>query len=263
MAGKLLWDGVKAKTKEEKYNTIYEIKSNLFSNNCSILYKIFKENNINSNFVMIFKYIKELKFSEKPNYDYLKQVLKDISSNYCIKYDYEYDWTYNCNTDEFKGFTIIDNKKPNSKSNYNSEDYIRRSESLNISLNSSNEDNIREAVNDNQNFKSQNVDKFIDNNKNCNENNNTNEYSCKFNKNSFINTSNDKLKSIIKKPIASDNKLISINELKFVINENNICNKDIDSINIKNNIACDYNNSKKIVFGKNKYLNNISNEFNL
>lgn len=38
-------------------------------------------------------YVKNLKFDEKPNYDMLRGLFKQMMKNANIEYDYIYDWT--------------------------------------------------------------------------------------------------------------------------------------------------------------------------
>ena len=40
-----------------------------------------------------FTYCKNLKFDEKPDYKYLRQLFRDIMQTSYFKFDYVYDWT--------------------------------------------------------------------------------------------------------------------------------------------------------------------------
>jgi hypothetical protein len=43
-------------------------------------------------FVSFFQYCKSLQFEEKPDYSYLKSLLKTVFERYNYVYDYLYDW---------------------------------------------------------------------------------------------------------------------------------------------------------------------------
>lgn len=86
--GKLPWDGIKAKNKAEKYNIIYERKIHLFNN----IDTFCKDSEMDDTYAKMFKYIRSLSFTEKPDYIYLRDCLNNICQRHNFIYDYEYDW---------------------------------------------------------------------------------------------------------------------------------------------------------------------------
>lgn len=100
---KLPWDGIQKNTKEEKYLTIQERKSEL----CDRIINLNKNKNKTSNtdnsisndlisdYAGLLNYIKSLNFYDDPDYEYMKEVLISISLKYNITINYEYDWDLN------------------------------------------------------------------------------------------------------------------------------------------------------------------------
>ena len=43
-------------------------------------------------FITYLKYCKRLRYSEKPDYYYLKQIFRRLFKKHKFKYDYKYDW---------------------------------------------------------------------------------------------------------------------------------------------------------------------------
>lgn len=43
--------------------------------------------------VLIFKYCRTLSFEQEPDYEYIKQLLKDIAVHYFFKFDYDFEWS--------------------------------------------------------------------------------------------------------------------------------------------------------------------------
>ena len=92
--GALPWQGLKAKTPEEKVQAIIEKKiSTSIETLCkdlpcnSIIYEYVAE------FLKYMKYIRETKFEQKPDYQYLRKLFRDL---YLSKYntlDFKFDWT--------------------------------------------------------------------------------------------------------------------------------------------------------------------------
>lgn len=82
--GTLPWQGLKAKTKLEKYSKILERKENT---PLDILCK-----GIPVEFANYLSYCRKLKFDEKPDYNYLKRMLKELYMREGYEYDYVYDW---------------------------------------------------------------------------------------------------------------------------------------------------------------------------
>ena len=70
---------------EEQYNKIKEMK---ISSNVEILAK-----DCHEEFAFFLNYVRDLKFEEKPDYSFLKKLLRNIADKENIFYDfYNYDW---------------------------------------------------------------------------------------------------------------------------------------------------------------------------
>ena len=85
--GKLNWDGIKCKTKEEKIQKIMEKKEE-FKNN-----KEYKK--LPQTFSQIFQYVYHLGFEEKPNYEYIFGIISKGLEKFEGESNYEktlYDW---------------------------------------------------------------------------------------------------------------------------------------------------------------------------
>ena len=84
--GFLPWQGIKAKNKNEKNQLILEKKISTSIN------EICK--NLPNEFATLFNYIKNLKFEDKPNYLYLKELLGKIFNRNNYIYDLNFDFSY-------------------------------------------------------------------------------------------------------------------------------------------------------------------------
>ena len=85
LKGKLPWQKIKAKDKEEKFKKILEKKLEISSNElCSGIPKEFE---------IFLDYAKNLKYDEKPEYNMLQDLLYKIMKNENYKNDYIFDWT--------------------------------------------------------------------------------------------------------------------------------------------------------------------------
>ena len=85
LKGKLPWQNIIAKNKEEKYKKILEKKMEISSEElCKDLPKEFE---------MFLEYNKNIKYEEKPDYKYLHNLIDKIMDENNIKNDYIYDWT--------------------------------------------------------------------------------------------------------------------------------------------------------------------------
>lgn len=83
--GKLPWQGLNIRNKSEKVKQIYEIKKK------TKLFELCK--NTPKEFYYYMKYCRNLKYTEKPDYNYLKDLFsKLLHKKY--KLDYIYDWDY-------------------------------------------------------------------------------------------------------------------------------------------------------------------------
>lgn len=63
------------------------------NNKAYILYICIIENNIPKNFLNFYEYVRNLSFEEKPNNEYLKELLKDLARKNNIDLETQlYDW---------------------------------------------------------------------------------------------------------------------------------------------------------------------------
>ncbi len=83
--GCLPWQGLPAKTKKEKYDKIRDKKVHT---SIAALCKGFP-----AEFEAYLTYCRQLQFSEKPDYAYLKKLFKDLFVKQGYEYDYIYDWS--------------------------------------------------------------------------------------------------------------------------------------------------------------------------
>jgi len=83
--GSLPWQGLPAKNKKQKYQKITEKK---VSTPVEQLCEGFP-----SEFMTYLKYTKNLRFADKPDYDYLVKLFRDLFNRKAYKYDGVYDWS--------------------------------------------------------------------------------------------------------------------------------------------------------------------------
>lgn len=83
--GSLPWQGLKANNKKQKYEKISEKK---MSTNVEVLCKGFP-----SEFAMYLNYCRALRFEEKPDYTYLRQLFRVLFQTLNHQFDYLFDWT--------------------------------------------------------------------------------------------------------------------------------------------------------------------------
>lgn len=83
--GSLPWQGLKANNKKQKYEKISEKK---MSTNVEVLCKGFA-----AEFAMYLNYCRGLRFEEKPDYTYLRQLFRILFRTMNHLYDYLFDWT--------------------------------------------------------------------------------------------------------------------------------------------------------------------------
>jgi hypothetical protein len=76
--------GIKANDKKKKYELIAMKKMNITSN------ELFKT--LPKQYLILYNYIRSLKFNEKPDYIYIRSQIRSIFLKYHYKYDYIYDW---------------------------------------------------------------------------------------------------------------------------------------------------------------------------
>ena len=82
--GELPWQGLKAKVLKERYSRIMETKIQTsivnLCKNCPKELEVFMH------------YVRDLRFDEKPDYNYLRKLFRNISENLKIEYDGIFDW---------------------------------------------------------------------------------------------------------------------------------------------------------------------------
>eukprot|EP00445_Apocalathium_hangoei_P091047 CAMPEP_0204245708 /NCGR_PEP_ID=MMETSP0361-20130328/97771_1 /ASSEMBLY_ACC=CAM_ASM_000343 /TAXON_ID=268821 /ORGANISM="Scrippsiella Hangoei, Strain SHTV-5" /LENGTH=415 /DNA_ID=CAMNT_0051218917 /DNA_START=59 /DNA_END=1308 /DNA_ORIENTATION=+ len=83
--GSLPWQGLKANSKTEKYEKIMEKK---MSTPVETLCKHFP-----TEFVTYLNYCRSLRFEDRPDYAYLRRLLKDLFFREGYQYDFVFDWT--------------------------------------------------------------------------------------------------------------------------------------------------------------------------
>ena len=109
---------MKAKTMKEKYEKIMEKK---IASPIELLCKGFPDE-----YTSFINYTRELKFDDRPDYGYLRRLLKTISERDKIEFDYVFDWIIKrkqIEEDENKEININNennNKNENNNINYNS-----------------------------------------------------------------------------------------------------------------------------------------------
>jgi len=87
--GKLPWQGLQARTKQEKYDKIGNRKESI---PVEALCKGFPKE-----FALYLNYCKELHFSQKPNYMYLRSLFSDLFKNCAYRDDWIFDWMVKSN----------------------------------------------------------------------------------------------------------------------------------------------------------------------
>ena len=85
LRGGLPWQGLKVKTRENKYKNILEKKKEISS---AELFKGFP-----SEFSEILDNMKSLEYQEEPEYEMLRNKLLSLCKRLNYKFDYIYDWT--------------------------------------------------------------------------------------------------------------------------------------------------------------------------
>jgi hypothetical protein len=84
LRGELPWQGMKAKTMKEKYEKIMEKK---IASPIEVLCKSFPDE-----FSSFINYTRELKFDDRPDYGYLRRLLKVIADREKVEFDFVFDW---------------------------------------------------------------------------------------------------------------------------------------------------------------------------
>lgn len=85
LRGSLPWQGLKAQTKKQKYDRISEKK---MATPVETLCKGFP-----SEFAVFLNYVRGLRFEDKPDYQYLRKLFRDLFVREGYQMDYVFDWT--------------------------------------------------------------------------------------------------------------------------------------------------------------------------
>lgn len=85
LRGSLPWQGLKASNKKKRYQCIRDVK---MSTSISTLCKGFPPE-----FVCYLNYCRSIQFTEKPDYDSLRRMFRELFFRSGYKWDYVYDWT--------------------------------------------------------------------------------------------------------------------------------------------------------------------------
>jgi len=94
LRGSLPWQGLPAKTRQEKYKKIMEVKA---ITTPEILCK-----GLPRQISLILKYCRSLKFEETPNYKHIKKLLRDVAEENNFTFDNVFDWKIKDNEEEIK-----------------------------------------------------------------------------------------------------------------------------------------------------------------
>ncbi|CAD8108758.1 unnamed protein product [Paramecium primaurelia] len=103
LRGSLPWQNLKASNKKDKYEKIMEKK---ISTSIETLCKGFPQE-----LATYLTYVRNLRFDEKPDYSYLRTLLKDLFTKSGFEMDYIYDWNLIQKTDGAPGQTT-NNSQP-------------------------------------------------------------------------------------------------------------------------------------------------------
>lgn len=85
LRGSLPWQGLRAKTKKEKYDKISEKK---MTTAIEVLCSGFPEE-----FAVYLNYCRSLRFDDKPDYEFIRRIFRKLFKSRGYNFDYVYDWT--------------------------------------------------------------------------------------------------------------------------------------------------------------------------
>ncbi|OHS92748.1 CK1 family protein kinase [Tritrichomonas foetus] len=84
LRGDLPWMGLNGRNQQDKYDRICDVKAKTpFTKLCD---------GFPEEFVKYFTYVRNLRFTEKPNYSELRKMFRDLFNKLGYVYDYKYDW---------------------------------------------------------------------------------------------------------------------------------------------------------------------------
>lgn len=87
LKGSLPWQGLQGRTKEEKYNRIKDKKVQ------TTIEELVRGSPEEQTFGEYLYYCRNLRFDEKPDYQYLRRLFREAMQRNGFEYDYQYDWT--------------------------------------------------------------------------------------------------------------------------------------------------------------------------
>ena len=225
LKGNLPWQGLKINKREDRYRKIYEKKKETTAEElCKGFPKEFCE------FV---KYTRKLEFEEEPDYDYLRNLLKQVMKDKNYEMDYIYDWVEDKKIIGENRTTTAEIITAN-QSNFSNIINEKKNNNKNIVENNNNIDNKKKKENDDVN------NNIIKKKKSIDKKNNKKEEE---EKNFEIN--NDKNKNNINNNVITNNK--DNNNSKYLLTDSNVL----------------YNKNEEINLSKEKIQNNNNNAINL
>lgn len=121
LKGILPWQKSKATTKKEKFKKIMQKKLE------TPLDKLCE--GLPSEFIMYFTHCRNLKFDERPNYSYLKDLFKELMKKLGYDYDYKYDWVIKLeSSNQNQGNSTKNNKKDENQDKISKKTLIHNAE---------------------------------------------------------------------------------------------------------------------------------------
>ena len=109
LKGKLPWQGIMIKNKEERYHKIMEIKRDITP--IELCQECPEE------FIKYMSYIRKLEYEEDPDYNMLKNLFKSVLEKNEFQFDYYYDWDVKQTIIDYTN--LIDNNEKNNDNNNN------------------------------------------------------------------------------------------------------------------------------------------------
>ena len=85
LRGSLPWQGMKAKTKAQKYKLMMEMKSKIDLDELC--------DQAPREFVIYMDHVQALEFEDKPDYSYLRRTFRELFIRQRFEYDHVFDWT--------------------------------------------------------------------------------------------------------------------------------------------------------------------------